>query len=155
MTNPHVRVELISDPTYLCGARELVAAIARRLGFTEEDCGQLALAVDEALCNVMRHGYDRRTDGRIWLSLLPMNGPDASAPDLKVVIEDEAKQVEPENIVGRDLDDIRPGGLGVHIIQKVMDNVRYEKRDSRGMRLTMIKRGRTVKAESGAVGCHV
>ena len=49
------------------------------------------------------------------------------------------KQVDPESIQPRDLDDIRPGGLGVHIIREVMDEVAYEKRQGPGMRLTMIK----------------
>jgi len=150
----HIRMELVSDPTYLCGARELVSAIARRVGFSEEACGQVALAVDEALCNVMRHGYERRTDGRIWVSLWPSVSHNGDGPDLKVVIEDEAKQVDPEAIAGRDLDDIRPGGLGVHIIRQVMDEVIYEKREPRGMRLTMVKHGGEVKAQRETAGCH-
>jgi anti-sigma regulatory factor (Ser/Thr protein kinase) len=51
--------------------------------------------------------------------------------------------VDPATIRSRDLDDIRPGGLGVHIIHEVMDEVRYERRDSRGMRLTMVKQRRS------------
>lgn len=143
---PHIRVEMISNPLYLSGARELVAAVADRLGFPEEACGHIKLAVDEALCNVIRHGYDRRPDGPIWLSLWPL--PDSpiagrssgGGPGLLIVIEDEARQVEPEQIRSRNLDEVRPGGLGVHIIGEVMDDVRYEKRNGAGMRLTMLKR---------------
>jgi anti-sigma regulatory factor (Ser/Thr protein kinase) len=114
----------------------MVAQSARRLGFADQQASQIALAVDEALTNIMKHGYDRRQDGRIWLKLRPLAQP----PALEVVIEDEGKQVEPCQIKGRDLEDIRPGGLGVHIIKEVMDEVRYEKRNNSGMRLTMIKR---------------
>ena len=56
-----------------------------------------------------------------------------------IVVEDRAKQVDPETIQPRDLDDIRPGGLGVHIIREIMDHVSYEKRDGGGMRLSMTK----------------
>jgi serine/threonine-protein kinase RsbW len=137
-STPDIRLELVSDPLYLAGARELVAAVARRLGFTEEGCSQIALAVDEALCNVIRHGYDRRKDLPIWLSLYP-EGEDGQVSALRIVVEDEAKQVDPEVIRSRDLDEIRPGGLGVHIIRQVMDEVIYEKRERVGMRLTLIK----------------
>jgi anti-sigma regulatory factor (Ser/Thr protein kinase) len=116
----------------------MVAQIAKRLGFTDAQCSQIALAIDEALTNIMKHGYERRTDGRIWLKLNPIT--DAKDPALEVIIDDEAKQVDPGQIRGRDLEDIRPGGLGVHIIKEVMDEVRYEKRAGSGMRLTMIKR---------------
>ena len=136
--SPHIRIELLSDPRYLCGVREMVSAVAERLGFSEEECGQIKLAVDEALCNVVCHGYGKRTDRPIWLSLSPVyNG--SQVEQLKIVIEDEARQVDPESIQGRNLDDVRPGGLGVHIIREIMDEVRFEKRDPIGMRLTLVK----------------
>jgi anti-sigma regulatory factor (Ser/Thr protein kinase) len=137
-SDPHLRLQMLSQPRYLSGARDLVAAVAKRLGFDDRSCGQIALAVDEALCNVMCHGYDRKPDGVIWLSLSPLE--DGGAPGLRIVIEDEARQIDPARIKGRDLDDIRPGGLGVHIIREVMDFAEYEKRDSKGMRLTLQKR---------------
>ena len=133
---PGVRLEMLSQPRFLAAARALVGSVAQRLGFNEMQCGQISLAVDEALCNVITHGYGRRTDGRLWINLWPL---ETNRPGLKVVIEDLARQVDPSVIQPRDLDDIRPGGLGVHIIREVMDEVTYERRPDRGMRLTMIK----------------
>jgi anti-sigma regulatory factor (Ser/Thr protein kinase) len=136
---PHIKLELISDPTYLCGARELVASISRRLGFEDMDCSKIALAVDEALCNIIRHGYNRAMDRPIWISVWPEPGDEHSAGGIRIVIEDEANQVDPSKMKSRDLEDIRPGGLGVHIIREVMDEAVYEKRAPAGMRLTMVK----------------
>jgi serine/threonine-protein kinase RsbW len=143
---PAIRVELISDPRLLAGVRELAASVAERLGFPDDACAQIKLAVDEALCNILRHGYDRRPDGPIWVSLWPLQ--DDEGVGLKIVIEDEARQVDPAQIKGRDLDEIRPGGLGVHIIRKVMDEATYEKRGKAGMRLTMIKRPGSTSVET-------
>lgn len=139
MGDPEVRVEMLSQPRYLSGARDLVSAIAKRFGFDDTSCGQIALAVDEALCNVIRHGYDRRTDGRIWLSVWPLEMPGGPTDGIKIVIEDEAKQVDPDKIKGRDLEDVRPGGLGVYLIKQIMNSVRYEKREKTGMRLVLLK----------------
>jgi serine/threonine-protein kinase RsbW len=136
---PDIRIELVSDPTYLSGARELVSAVARRLGFSDEAAGQVALALDEALCNVIRHGYDRRRDGLIWISIWPLAAPDGRGTGLRIVVEDEARAVDPATIRSRDLEDIRPGGLGVHIIREVMDEVIYEQRPTVGMKLTLVK----------------
>jgi anti-sigma regulatory factor (Ser/Thr protein kinase) len=152
---PAISLRMDSDPTYLAGAREMVSSIARRLGFSEEACGQIALAVDEALCNIIRHGYQRRRDGPIWLSLWPLPADSAAngkarGEGLKIILEDEARQVEPDEIKSRDLDEIRPGGLGVHIIREVMDEVVYEKRDTVGMRLTLVKRRGTMPASAPA-----
>ncbi len=135
---PHIRVELLSNPIYLSGARELVGSVSRRLGFDDLQCSKIALAVDEALCNIIRHGYNRQPDKPIWISIWP----DVTEPQplgIRLVIEDEARQVDPSTLKGRALDDIRPGGLGVHIIREVMDEVTFAKRNGKGMRLTMVK----------------
>lgn len=137
---PHIRVELLSNPIYLSGARELVGSVAKRLGFDDLDCSKIALAVDEALCNIIRHGYNRRTDRPIWISIWPIDDASGRPGGIKIVIEDEAKQVEPMQMRGRELSDIRPGGLGVHIIREVMDDATYERREGKGMRLTLTKK---------------
>lgn len=160
-TEPHIRLQLLSNPLFLSGAREMVYQFASRCGFTDEACGQMALAVDEALCNVIRHGYGKAADRPIWISLYfhggvatPETQHDNPTQALEIRIEDEAKQVDPSQIKSRDLEEIRPGGLGVHIITEVMDEVRWEKRADRGagvgMRLTMVKR----RTPSGTVAAR-
>jgi len=133
---PDLSLEMYSQPRLLAAARAMVGNLAQRLGFNEIQCGQISLAIDEALCNIINHGYERRPDGRIWLSVWDLQ---THPPGIKVVIEDRAKQVDPETIRPRDLDDIRPGGLGVYIIREIMDDVSYEHRPGGGMRLTMTK----------------
>lgn len=148
----HVTVELLSQPRYLGGARELVAAVAKRFGFDDTECGRIALAVDEALCNIIRHGYARRTDGRIWISVWPLRDENGDAGGIRIVIEDEAEQVDPAGIKGRELEDVRPGGLGVFIMREVMDSVEFRRREGkeRGMRLVMVKavRGHEVREDA-------
>lgn len=133
-----IELRILSQPCYLCVARAAVSALLERLGYDEADTGKVILAIDEALANVIRHGYDNRPDGPIWLRFNPTvsNGDRAG---FIMVIEDEAKQVDPAAIKSRDLEDIRPGGLGVHIIHQVMDEVEYAPRREGGMRLTMTK----------------
>lgn len=136
---PDVQLEMFSQPRFLSGARAMVAAISQRLGFNEIESGQISLAVDEALCNVIKHGYGQRHDGRIWISLWALG---TDPPEIEVVIEDLARQVDTSEIKSRDLDCIRPGGLGVHLMRQIMDEVRFEHRDGGGMRLTMTKKRR-------------
>lgn len=156
---PEIELRLTSDPMYLCGARELVGCIARRIGFSDMDCSKIALAVDEALSNIIRHGYDRAFDKPIWLGITPIRPDSDAIGGIVIIVEDEAKQVDPDSVKGRDLGDIKPGGLGVHIIHEVMDEVRYEKREIKGMRLVMTKRalrpGESPRLGSGAPSCRV
>lgn len=145
---------MLSQARFLSGVRGLMGNLAQRLGFDEAAAGQISLAVDEALCNIINHGYERRPDGRIWIRIWTMEGASAG---LRVVIEDRARQVDPESIQPRDLADIRPGGLGVFIIREVMDEARYERREGGGMRLTLVKllpAGACVARDDGAVAAQ-
>lgn len=135
----HIRVEVLSQPRYLAGVREMVLAVSRRLGFGESGAGHIALAIDEALANVIRHGYEGAADRPIFLTIAPLV-EDGAETGMRVCIEDHAKKVDPSKIKSRDLEAVRPGGLGVHIIQEIMDEVEYTPRDERGMRVTMVKR---------------
>ena len=147
-----VCIELASNPAYLCSVRSMMGVVCRRIGFSDAATSKVVLAVDEALANVMKHGYERRLDGRIWLRA----GRDTccDGEGIRVVIEDEGRQVDPCNIKSRDLEDIRPGGLGVHIIREIMDDVRYECRDGKGMRLTLFKRlDQGARGPSATGGC--
>ncbi|MBX3355265.1 MAG: ATP-binding protein [Phycisphaeraceae bacterium] len=141
---PDLSVQLLSRPGLLAPVRSMVVSLAERTGFDEVMCSHIQLAVDEALANVLRHGYGGREDCRIWVHLWELHDP----AGLRIVIEDLARQVDPETIRGRELDEVRPGGLGVHLMQSLMDVVRFERRHEGGMRLTLEKILRDEPAES-------
>jgi anti-sigma regulatory factor (Ser/Thr protein kinase) len=135
-TPPTIRLELTSRPELLAPVRAMVVSLAERFGFDDIESGHLALAVDEALANVIRHGYESRPDGRIWITIRLIESP---TPTFRVEIEDEGRQVDPAGISSRDLDEIRPGGLGVHIMREVTDACDFETRHPQGMRLVLEK----------------
>jgi anti-sigma regulatory factor (Ser/Thr protein kinase) len=137
IVRPCVRLTMPSIPRYLCVIRAALRCMCAQEGFSEEIIDKLVLATDEALANVIKHGYDSRPDGSIMLILRPIAGP--ARKGLDIVIVDRGKSIDPCLICGRDLDDLRPGGLGVHIIRSVMDKVQYRKRSGGGMLLRMVK----------------
>ncbi len=132
-----IELRIDSDPRFLCVVRAVVSVIADKVGLNEAICGQVSLAVDEAVTNVMRHGYGGATDQPIWIKVRLGDGNGGEG--FTVIVEDRGRQVDPATIQGRDLDEVRPGGLGVHIIRQVMDQVSYSQRDGGGMRLVMSK----------------
>ncbi|MEX2672068.1 MAG: ATP-binding protein [Phycisphaeraceae bacterium] len=141
-----IELRIFSHPRYLCVVRAVIETALKRLSYGEELRGRLALAVDEAITNIIRHGYKNRENGPIWLTLTATDETD-SGGGVSIVLEDEAEPVDPVLIRGRDLADIKPGGLGVHIIQQVMHEVRYQPRpQNNGMKLTMIRHASTQNA---------
>ncbi len=135
-STPTIRIELLSRPDLLAPVRAMIVSLAERFGFDDIESGHLALAVDEALANVIRHGYESRADGRIWIAVHLIECP---VRTFRIEIEDEGRQVDPSLINPRDLDEIRPGGLGVHIMREVTDACDFETRQPRGMRLVLEK----------------
>ncbi len=99
--------------------RQSVRAALDFLTCDDEMTEQVILAVDEACQNVVRHAYGGRDDGEIALNLR------REGDDLVVEIQDFAAPVDESALKGRDLDDIRPGGLGVHLIRTIMDEVQF------------------------------
>ncbi len=132
---PCISIRLFSDPKLLAPIRAFVDGLSKCVGFSEKSRGLLSLAVDEALANVIRHGYGERSDGLIWLNIWRLQEP----AGLRIVLEDLGRSVDPALIKGRDLADVRPGGLGVHIIKETMTESTWESRPGGGMRLTLVK----------------
>ncbi|MCK4850774.1 MAG: ATP-binding protein [Phycisphaerae bacterium] len=127
-----------SDPVELRQVRSAIEAGGTRVGFNKKDCHAMALAVDEALANVIKHAYGGAADKKIEIEIEELN-EEVKEQGLKVSIRDFGKAVEISKIKGRKLTDIRPGGLGVHIMRKVMDKVVFECPPSGGTLLRMVK----------------
>ena len=95
---------------------------------------QLVLAVNEACMNIIQHAYQGGADGSIRLSL------QAKPQSLHFLLEDDAPCIDPAQVTPRDLADVRPGGLGVHFIREIMDEVRFHPCHGWGNRLELVKR---------------
>lgn len=109
-----------SDPRLLCAVRSAVHCLAAVAGFGEEDCRAITLAVDESLTNVIRHAYENRHDESMELNCRLLEG------GIEFVVRDRGRPIDPARVRAQPLDGARPGGLGTHIIHRVMDDVRYE-----------------------------
>ncbi len=117
--------------------RGVVEKVVGACGVADEEAGAIGLAVDEALANVIKHGYGGEPGQPIEVCIRIV---DEGARSLVVTIRDFGRQIDPAGIRGRRLEDVRPGGLGVHIMRTVMDQVDYSCPDGGGMAVRMVKR---------------
>ena len=108
----------------------------RAHGFSDEDILDTQLAVEEAVTNVIVHGYARGT-GKI---LITCRTTRALA---EVQIEDSAPQFDPLTIpepdITEDIEDRKIGGLGVFLIRQVMDDIIYRYEDGKNI-LVLVKK---------------
>lgn len=124
------------------GSLPIVRAVIERIlapfDASPDEVTGINLAVDEALANVIKHGYGGATGQFIRMCVGVVD--EAAGPTLTITVRDQGRQVDPGVIGGRDLDDVRPGGLGVHIMRSVMDSVEYSRPECGGMMLKMSRR---------------
>ncbi len=122
-------IRFVSDACHLADVRGSVRAFLSECGFDDGAVGRIVLALDEACTNVIRHAYSHACRPvRMEMSALKHK--------VRFVIRDYGKTCDPAKIRSRALKDIRPGGLGVHIIREVFDSVAYLPQ-TRGTRLVL------------------
>lgn len=131
-----VHLQILSRPELLASVRGVALDLAHRCGLDDIAGCHFALAMDETLTNVIRHGYEGRDDGMIWIRLEPLE----TADGLRAVIEDRARTVDPASLRGRELEDVKPGGLGMHLMRTLVDRYEHTPREGGGMRVVLEKR---------------
>lgn len=135
-----LRMELRSNPEMLGVVRDALGQLAATLGFSEPDCRAVVRAVDEALTNIIRHAYLGDAEQPIEASFRRIHAPRDGEPEdaLEIVLEDYGVTAEPEKMCGRALEDVRPGGLGLHFIRECMDTVEFSRSNGRNQ-LRLVK----------------
>ena len=119
-------------------AMELVAAEARKIGFSENRVEDLKTAVSEACINAIEHGNKMNTNMRVGVTL----SLGSSKSKLKVAVEDEGPGIknkidEPsieKKIEGKE----PPRGWGIFLIKKLMDDVKFVPKPDGGNVTTMV-----------------
>ena len=116
--------------------RDFVVDSVTPLGVSKASIDDLRLAVDEAVTNIITHGYGE--PGDIELEV------ETDGVDLIIVLRDQAPSFDPAHAPAANLEPPgerdNPGGFGVYLIKSMMDEIRYQSTDT-GNELTMIKRG--------------
>jgi len=119
-----------------------LSEIERLAGFVDAFCEPLEpgmkdlmaiqLALEEAVTNVINHGY---SDGQAHTFAVEL----AATPDrrVKAIVTDDAPAYDPLARPPVDttlpLEERKIGGLGVHLVKKLMDSAHYERRDGKNI----------------------
>jgi anti-sigma regulatory factor (Ser/Thr protein kinase) len=110
--------------------------VAREGGLPYEVAFGLDLAVHEAVENVVRHGCGDGATHHIRLSLR------TDDRQVEVAIEDDAPPFDPRSLPApatpQRIEDVVPGGQGVHLMRHFTDEIRYRREGDRNV-LTLVR----------------
>ena len=118
-------LEVPAHPASLEVVRRFVAAAAAEAGLPERAAVHVTMAVDEACANVVEHAYGGEAGHAFRVTI------EATGGDFLVRIRHTGRAFDPSLYTGPTrLDEgvtlRRKGGFGVFLMQRLMDEVRYE-----------------------------
>ena len=96
--------------------------VFEKINLPQEQKDELVLAIAEAAQNIVKHAYkdDPQTDDKMVVQI--------SCKDNKLQIGfyDMGTPVDPNKVKHREIDNVKPGGLGTFFIQEIMDAVEFK-----------------------------
>ena len=119
-----LELKIQSQTEKLSFVREFVSEAAKNFGFDEESVSKIALAVDEACTNVIKHSYDFAPNKDIEIKIMTKNNT------FEIIIIHQGKSFDPDAVKSPDMKEylshFRRGGLGMHLMRSLMDTVEYK-----------------------------
>jgi serine/threonine-protein kinase RsbW len=128
---------------------DFVLAGAQAAGLDEHARFHLELCCDEASTNIIEHAYGGEDQGTITVQY------ETSTQAFSVTFLDHGRPFSPQDVpqpgpfsdedntttpaLSEFLDSLKIGGLGIHFMRKLMDDVQYSFNNEDGNRLTLVK----------------
>jgi len=128
-----IRLKIPSQTGMIKVARNCAGVIAERMNFPGEQVEEIKLSLNEALANVIKHAYKGDQSREIDIRF------NVDGRVLEIRIRDYGEKVDLDRIKSRELDKVRPHGLGVFLMKELMDEVRYDTSPEVGTELIMVK----------------
>lgn len=123
---------------------EFVAEGAKAARLDEDDIFHIELACDEACTNIIEHAYGQENSGPIEVTW------QINAYNFTIIFTDQGQSFDPDQVPLPlstqelqnldNLDDLKVGGLGLHFMKKLMDEVIFAFDKEKGNQLIMIKK---------------
>lgn len=129
MTYETIKMEITANPAYVSIIRLTTSGIANKVGFCMDDIEDLKVAVSEACTNAIKHSSDDRFT--ITYTMIE-NG-------LTIEIIDNGNGYDTSSINEPDIENLKESGMGLFIIEALMDEVSIESQEGKGTSIKMTK----------------
>lgn len=122
----------------LAMVRDFIRNVGQQVGFEDSDITKLIMAVDEACTNIVEHAYGHDTTKEVTIKVIY----DDEQVNIKLI--DSGQEFDPTSVEPKSLEELvrkrKTGGLGIRLINSLVDEVRYEFSDLHKNELHLIKK---------------
>ncbi len=109
--------------------RDFIDYWATEFGFNKIDTNKIILAVDEACSNLIKYAFQNEPNKEICIKI------ETKKPNFVINISDDAPPFDLTDSPDLNMNDyfnrMKRGGLGIHIIKNVMDEIIYNPSDNK------------------------
>jgi sigma-B regulation protein RsbU (phosphoserine phosphatase) len=124
--DPHIlSVQLRNDLSELERLNRAVAEFAEQHGLASELVYRVNLVLEEIITNVISYGYEDSSEHEIFVRLSWKD------PRIEIEIKDDGRPFNPleapQPDIGKPLVERQIGGLGIHLVRKMMDDLEYRR----------------------------
>lgn len=146
MKQSAVTLSLPAETAYLGVAEQCTRAVVTLFGFDEQSIGKIELAVEEAVSNVVEHAY--RAEAGKGFELIFERVP----LGMRIRIKEKGMPFDPRLVASYDPTriggDDTPKGLGLYLMNRVMDEVSFHNLGLEGKETHLVKYRSTPGIES-------
>jgi len=129
-----VNLIINSHPEELKQLRKVMMDVLLKARISKQKAQLITLAVNEGCSNVIKYGYKNDYNQKIKITI------SIQTDIFTITIIDTGIKFDINAIEPRDVREVKPGGLGPHIMQEVMDIVEYSRTLQNSNQLTMVKK---------------
>jgi len=112
-----------SSTNNLSLVRMFIEDYGKAIHLSKREVAHISLAVDEACTNIIKHAYKNSKDGKIKIRI------NKKGNKLSVKLIDKGLHFNPQTIPAPNIEESQKkkkgGGLGIFLMKKIMDEVKY------------------------------
>jgi len=135
----NITLTVPAKPEYVDLVRLTLYGIAAKMNFSFEEIEDMKVAVSEACNNAVLHAYGEEEDGTVEIEFVLVG-----RQELRIVVRDRGTGFDPANVPaadglqGKSVEEIESGGLGLMLMEALMDSV--EVKAGQGTSVVLTKR---------------
>ena len=121
-TNHTEKKDFLVRSSSLKDVRSFCREVFEKLHIDQNLKDELVLAIAEAAQNIVKHAYKNApdTEDKMVVQISCENNK------LQIAFYDRGTPVDPKKVKHREIDNVKPGGLGTFFIQEIMDAVEFK-----------------------------
>lgn len=151
----YVEMKIPSKAEYVGIIRLTLSGIASRMGFSYDEIEDLKIATSEAVTNAVQHAYQSAEDGDVLIGFAIFEDR------LEIIVSDRGQTFDLDQVRGEtgpyqnteetNVEVLREGGLGLYLIETLMDQVRIHQQDGVTVLMTKFLEGEQVERDARTV----